>query len=164
MEERIAAEEAARAAVYAPEIRDRSDDGRGAAGRPGRARATRTGTRPTALSRDVAPLASSQSRLVLRFVCESFTPNKDYIERQVFEVLRKAPLQDGLKSAFTEVEMLGEVIDVYRNSETLETVDGPGPKIMRFAGFEGYAVVNVGPAGEPVEAPTSGTGRLSRRR
>jgi len=158
----IAAEEAARAAMFTNMGDERRDEGR--SGPAGRGRGARAAARPTAFSRNVEPLASSQSRLVLRFVCESLTANKDYIEQQVFEVLRKASLRDGLKPAFTEVEMLGEVIDVYRDSETLETVDGPGPKIMRFAGFEGYAVVNVGPAGETVEAPTSETGRRSRRR
>ena len=134
--------------------------GRGPAGRGRRGGAVAT---VTALGQPIEPYASDRSRLVLRFVCESRTPNKDYIEQQVFEVLRKAPLPNETKPAFTEVQMLGEVIDVYRDNKTLQLLDGPGPDILRFAAFEGYGVVNVGPAGEPVDESAATTGRRSRR-
>jgi hypothetical protein len=81
----------------------------------------------------------------MRFSCESATPSKDYIEKNVFAALRDAKLPGGPK-AFNEVKMQGELRDVYRDPTTGQAVERGQPGAEHFVVFDGYAVANVGPA------------------
>jgi type IV pilus assembly protein PilM len=145
------------------EPRRRTPEGETAGG-PRPAAQARTITAGRSFTGPVSPLATDKSRLVVRFVCESKTTNKDFIDQQVIEKLRKAQFAGQVKLAFTEVKRLGDLIDIYRDTKTLERVADPGPGVERFAGFEGYAVVNVGPAGEAGQAGAAEAAGGRRRR
>ena len=178
MAQQLAAQQAAIAAVIASEEAQMggppTEEGgvqRGGRGsgrrRRGASAAGRRGRASAAAGVEVQPLVSNQSRLVLQFACESGVPKKSFIQEKVFDALRDARLPDpsapgGSKPAFTEVRMLGDVQDIWRDQTTLERVAGPGEgdEVKQFVAFEGYAVVNAGPAGEKPQAKSA----RSRRR
>jgi type IV pilus assembly protein PilM len=94
---------------------------------------------------------TEKSRLVMRFVCESskLEHGRTYIQTAVFDALKAAQLAEN-RSAFSEVRMLGDVRDIYRDASTGQEVPGMKEGVNQYVGFEGYAVVNVG---LPPEAP-----------
>jgi hypothetical protein len=106
---------------------------------------------PRAFERPVQPHAGADSRLVVRFVCESEVLKREYIDEQVFERLRRERFPGDVRPLFTEVNWIDDPITIYRDVENLELVNLAGQEeagVRPFAGFEGYAVVNVGPATE----------------
>jgi len=160
--QQMAEEQAARDAGYesmAPRGRSGPEGPRTSASSRGTA-----GPRGPAAAAQVEPVSSLQSRLVLRFVCESKQLDPRYIETQVFENLRKAQFPDDAKPAFTEVVQVGSLINIYRDEETLARLDEAGDGVQRFAGFEGYAIVNVGPAGQAVQEDAAAETTTTRRR
>jgi hypothetical protein len=130
--------------------------GRGGRG-PGGGRPRGTDTGDIGASRRVSPDFDDNSRLVVRFVCETSEVSKTFIEEQVFDGLRAVQFDEefaGLpRKAFHRVEMLGDVRDVWRDRNTYELVAGDPKTDLRFVAFEGYAVVNLG---EPETAQGAG--------
>jgi type IV pilus assembly protein PilM len=130
--------------------------GRGSGGRAtgGRSRAGATVVSGTRAAGKAGPDHSDKSRLVVRFACESSVATREYIETQVFGALRSAVLADN-KPAFTEVRMLGDVRDVYRDPVSGQAVASAAAGARRYVAFEGCAVVNLGQPPEPAKGKTA---------
>jgi len=129
---------------------------RGPTGVPPGARVTgQRGVRPTAPSGGrgatggAAP--SAEQQLVMRFACESREIGLTFIEEEVFEALRKARFPEDQEPAFTEVKMIGSVRDVWRDPVTGQDLAQPMDDSVRFAVFQGYAIVNTGSGAEQQE-------------
>jgi hypothetical protein len=88
------------------------------------------------------------SELVMRFACESREIALKYIEEEVIGALRNAQFSDAVEPAFTEVEMIGEVRDVWRDRVSGQEVLQGTEDAVRFVAFQGYAVVNTAPETE----------------
>jgi type IV pilus assembly protein PilM len=86
----------------------------------------------------------ASSRLVARFNCESSNTSKKYVQQAVFGALREVQFPDTGQPAFTDVRMVGGVVDVYRYESTLQPASGPGAGVQKFLAFEGFVVVNTG--------------------
>jgi len=95
--------------------------------------------------------ASGASVLVMRFACESEVNSVEYVREKVLAALRQAKLpgesgQGTDTPAFTKVELLGEVYDVWRDPSTWELATEDQEGAQKLLAFQGYAIVNVGPA------------------
>jgi hypothetical protein len=104
------------------------------------------------------------SRLVVRFACETTEISTTFIEDEFFGRLRALQFKDEARKAFHRVEMLGTVRDIWRNEKTYALTGGVNEDTdRRFVAFEGYAVVNLG---EQVadEGAGGGSARTSRSR
>ncbi len=111
------------------------------------------GRRATAAARgatgEAAPSAGQQ--LVMRFACESRKIGLTFIEEEVFEALRKAQFPEDQEPAFAQVEMIGDVRDVWRDPVNGQDLAQPMDDSVRFAVFQGYAIVNTGSGAEQQE-------------
>lgn len=108
-------------------------------------------------SSEAEPAQAGKSVLVLSFSGESADPSKEFVKDSVFGALRrtKFPGEDTL--AFIDVQIVGDVRDVYRDRATLQQVAGPADDVERFLAFDGYAVVNAGAAARAAK-PKGGGG------